>query len=83
MHVTYRVIIEPDQKGFHGYVPALKGCHTWGRTISDTRKKMQEAMELYISVLLEDGEKIPQDQGIEVFETVQVGAPKKGKRVYA
>lgn len=74
MNATYRAIIEPDQKGFHGFVPALKGCHTWGRTVVETRKKLNEAVELYISVLVEDGEKIPRDTSI--FETVQVGALK-------
>ncbi len=55
MNVTYRAIIEPDEKGFHGYVPALKGCHTWGRSLAGTRKNLQEAIQLYLSVLVEDG----------------------------
>ncbi len=83
MNVTYRAVIEPDQKGFHGYVPALKGCHTWGRTLTETRKKLQEAIQLYVSVLIDDGEDIPRDESIEVFETVEIVAGKKSKRVYA
>lgn len=59
MNVTYRAVIEPDQKGFHGYVPALKGCHTWGRSLAETRKKLQEAIQLYVSVLIDDGEDVP------------------------
>ncbi|MSR85742.1 type II toxin-antitoxin system HicB family antitoxin [Candidatus Uhrbacteria bacterium] len=50
MNATYRIIIEPDKKGFHGYVPALKGCHTWGKTIMETKRHLQEAMSLYIKI---------------------------------
>lgn len=82
MNVTYRAVIEPDEKGFRGYVPALKGCHTWGKSLIETRKNLQEAIQLYVSVLIEDGEEIPRDESIEVFETVEIVAPKK-KRVYA
>ena len=48
---TYRTIIEPDGKFFHGYVPALNGCHTYGKTITETKKFLKEAIELYIACL--------------------------------
>lgn len=72
MNITYRVIIEPDGKKFHGYVPALSGCHTWGKTIGETKKNLQEAIELYLESLIADGERIPQDQSFESFETVEI-----------
>ncbi|MFA6341012.1 MAG: type II toxin-antitoxin system HicB family antitoxin [Candidatus Paceibacterota bacterium] len=67
---TYRVIIEKDGKYFHGSVPALSGCHTFGKTIEETRKNLREAIELYLEVLREEKSKIPEDTGIESFETV-------------
>ena len=51
MDATYRVIIEKDSKGFHGYVPALRGCHTWGKTIEETKKHLNEAIGLYLESL--------------------------------
>lgn len=69
--VTYRVIIEPDEKGFHGYVPALRGCHTWGKTITETKKHLQEAMELFIESLVEHRELIPEDKSFETFESIK------------
>ena len=72
---TFRIIIEPDSKGFHGYVPALRGCHTWGKSISETKKHLREAMELYIECLLESNEPIPEDNSFESFETVSVKKP--------
>ena len=67
---TYRIIIEPDGKLFHGYVPALPGCHTFGKTISDTRKHVKEAISVYIQSLIDDEARIPEDKSFESFETV-------------
>ena len=67
---TYRVIIEKDGKHFHGYVPALLGCHTFGKTIEEARKHLREAIELYVECLMENKEKVPEDRGIETFETI-------------
>ena len=41
---TYRTIIEPDDKGYHGFVPLLKGVHTSGKTIEETKKNLDEAI---------------------------------------
>ncbi|MFH0755349.1 MAG: type II toxin-antitoxin system HicB family antitoxin [bacterium] len=73
---TYRVIIEEDGKYFHGYVPALLGCHTFGKTMEDTRKNLREAIELYLESLIKIKEKIPEDRGIETFETIMMSVRK-------
>jgi predicted RNase H-like HicB family nuclease len=31
----FTVVIEPDEEGFHAFVPALPGCHTFGVTIEE------------------------------------------------
>lgn len=69
---TYRVIIEPDGKEYHGYVPALPGCHTHGSSIEKTRKNLREAISLYIGHLSRKKEIIPEERGFESFETVAV-----------
>ncbi len=55
---------------FHGYVPALSGCHTFGKTIEETQKNLKDAISVYVSSLIADGEKIPEDNSFESFETV-------------
>ena len=81
---TYRIIIEPDEKNtFHGYVPALPGCHTWGKTIEATRVNVRDAIDAYLRSLQSDGEIIPEDRGIEIVETVTVPAVKKKFSAYA
>lgn len=69
--LTFRIIIEPDERGaFHGYVPALPGCHTWGKTIPETRKHLRDAMRAYLRSLKADGLPIPHDGGFELIETL-------------
>lgn len=56
---TFRTIIEPDEDNtFHGWVPLLKGCHTWGETIEKTRENLKEAIKAYLLSLKKDNEQI-------------------------
>ncbi|OGO36993.1 MAG: hypothetical protein A2Z03_01965 [Chloroflexi bacterium RBG_16_56_8] len=55
----FTVVIEPDEEGFHAYVPALPGCHTFGATVEEARTNIIEAMELHIESMKEDGESVP------------------------
>jgi predicted RNase H-like HicB family nuclease len=70
---TFRVIIEPDGKHFHAYVPALSGCHTFGKTITEAKKNVREAISVHIEGLVKLGEEIPTDNSFELFETVALG----------
>ncbi|MBI1755268.1 type II toxin-antitoxin system HicB family antitoxin [Candidatus Azambacteria bacterium] len=77
---TYRIIIEPDERNtFHAYVPALPGCHTWGKTIQEARKNAKDAIGAYVRVLVADGEKIPEDKGVEIIEMISFPSPMKRK----
>ena len=55
----YTVVIETDDDGYHAYVPALPGCHTFGNTLDEVRANIVEAMTLHIQCLVDDGEAIP------------------------
>lgn len=56
---NFTVVIEPDEKGFHAFVPALPGCHTFGDTLDEARANIAEAMELHIESMSEEGKLIP------------------------
>jgi len=74
---TYRVIIEPDEKGtFHAYVPALSGCHTWGESLEVARDNIRDALTAYVRSLIADGEPVPEDKGLETVETVSLAVNK-------
>ncbi len=67
---TFRIIIEPDEpKGYHGFVPLLKGVHTCGKTIEEVKKNLREAIICHIQGLLKDKQPIPQEE--ESLELVQ------------
>lgn len=52
MSYTFRTIIEKDGKYFHGYVPALLGCHTFGKTIEETQRNLKDAIKVYIESII-------------------------------
>ncbi|MEK7077746.1 MAG: type II toxin-antitoxin system HicB family antitoxin [Patescibacteria group bacterium] len=67
---TFRTIVEPDKpSGYHGFVPLLRGVHTYGNTLAEVKKNLKEAIICHVQGLLKDGEQIPQEH--EVLELVQ------------
>ena len=79
MNYTYRIIIEPDGKKFHAFVPALPGCHTFGKTIDEAKKHIHEAIQAYVESLILDKEPVPVDESFETFTTIKL----ESQRVYA
>ena len=73
----FRVVIKDDEfhdgtPAFTAHCPALPGCHTWGYTYEHALEMIQEAVELFIEVMQEDGERIPEDDFVEGEEGVVV-----------
>jgi len=57
-----QVILERDETGIYSVsCPSLPGCHSQGETIDDALVNIREAIELYLEVLAEDGQPIPND----------------------
>jgi len=72
---TYRTIIEPDETGYHGYVPLLKGVHTVGKTIEETKKNLEEAIRCHLEGLRKDSIVPPQERdSLEAIQTVTFNA---------
>lgn len=45
----YRVIFERDESGaWIARVPSVRGCHTHGRTLQQTRRRIREALGLWV-----------------------------------
>ena len=48
---NFTVIIEKDEDEFYiASVPALRGCHTQGKTMDELMKNVKEAIELCLEV---------------------------------
>ena len=72
---TFRTIIEPDEKGYHGFVPLLRGVHTIGKTIEKTKKNLDEAIQCHLEGLIKDNIIPPQEQNaIEAIQTFTIHA---------
>ncbi len=57
-----QVILERDETGIYSVsCPSLPGCHSQGETIDDALVNIREAIELYLEVLAEDRQPIPND----------------------
>lgn len=57
-----QVILIPDEDGgFAVEVPSLPGCISQGDTVEEALENIKEAIELYIEVLEEDGQPVPED----------------------
>lgn len=59
MKYDFTIVIEPDEKGFHAFVPLLPGCHSFGDTIDEAKSNIAEAIELHVECMIEEGEEIP------------------------
>ncbi|MBN1574498.1 MAG: type II toxin-antitoxin system HicB family antitoxin [Deltaproteobacteria bacterium] len=48
---SYKVVIERGKGGYYvGIVPALKGCHSQGKTMDELLFNIREAVELCLEV---------------------------------
>lgn len=67
---SFRIIIEPDEpRGYHGFVPLLRGLHAHGNTIEEVKKNLREAITCHLQGCLKDGVAIPKEE--ESLELIQ------------
>ncbi len=70
--MKYAVIIEQAATGFSAYVPDLPGCIATGATKAQVRQRIQEAVEIHLKSMMEDGDPIPEPR-----EQVDMTKPRK------
>ncbi len=58
--LAYAVVIEWGPRNYSAYVPDLPGCVSTGKTVEETTRNIQEAIELHLEGMREDGEPIPE-----------------------
>ena len=57
--MRYVMIIETGNRNYSAYLPDLPGCIATGKTVEEVRQRMQEAIELHLAGMREDGLPIP------------------------
>jgi len=81
--VNLNIIFRSEPEGgFTVLVPALPGCITYGKDLSEAQKMAQEAITLYLEDMLADGEKLPQDTQTYLTNT-EVQLPSVKQTVHA
>lgn len=46
---SYRAVVERDESGaWLARVPEVRGCHTYGRTLDQVRRRLREALALWV-----------------------------------
>lgn len=67
--MKYTVILEEGEDGYIiAHVPALKGCHTQGKTREEAIANAKEAIEAYIGSLKKHNDPIPEDINAVVID---------------
>lgn len=58
--MKYLIVIEPTSTGYSAYSPDLPGCVSTGGSREDVERNMQEAIELHVEGLREEGYPVPE-----------------------
>ncbi len=58
--MRYAVVIEKAERNYAAYVPDLPGCVATGQTLEEIEKQIQEAIQLHLRGMQEDGLPIPE-----------------------
>ena len=58
--MKYGIVIEKAPRNYSAYVPDLPGCVSTGRSVSDVRRNIREAIELHLDGMRQDGQPIPE-----------------------
>ena len=66
--MRYSVVVhQAEEGGSWVAVPALPGCYSQGESVDDALGNVQEAIELYLGVLRDEGRDAPKDDDV-VFQ---------------
>ena len=69
MH-RYLIVIEKANGNYSAYSPDLPGCIAAGKTVSETKKNMIEAVNLHIEGLRSEGLPIPKGEASSEYVTL-------------
>ena len=63
----YTIVIRPDDNGtFVAYVPAIPGCHAWGRTPDEARAELTNVFAMIREEYESEGRPLPRDVELTV-----------------
>lgn len=57
--MKYAFVIESGANNLSGYVPDVPGCIATGQSVDEVCQRLQEALELHVEGMVEDGLPLP------------------------
>ena len=72
LKLSFTVIVQNDDEGFHAYCPAFKGLHVDGINVDEAIKNATEAAIAYVNSMALHGEPLPLGPDCKVFEEEQI-----------
>jgi predicted RNase H-like HicB family nuclease len=64
---NYTVVLRPDDNGtFIAYVPAIAGCHAWGKTTEEAQAELIQVFEMIREEYQAAGQELPEDVEVAV-----------------
>lgn len=72
---AFKVVVEPDNGGFHAYCPALRsyGAVTQGATEEEALQHINEVVQMIVDELVEEGTPVPANpKEVDIFEGMRV-----------
>ncbi len=68
----YTIIIRPEDNGtFAAYVPAIAGCHAWGKTPDEAQAELINVFEMIQDEYKEEGRLLPEDVDVKAIHACQ------------
>ena len=68
----YTIIIRPEDNGtFTAYVPAIAGCHAWGKTPDEAQAELINVFEMIQEEYKEEGRLLPEDVDVKAIHACQ------------
>jgi predicted RNase H-like HicB family nuclease len=78
MRYRVLVVLEKAPRNYSAYAPDVPGCIAAGKTIEETLKLMQEALQSHLEWMAQDGDPMPEISAVDahVLE-IEVSTPTK------
>ncbi|MFH1539402.1 MAG: type II toxin-antitoxin system HicB family antitoxin [bacterium] len=67
----FLVVIERAGENYSAYSPDIPGCVATGATKEEVEHNMQEAIEMHVKGLIEDGQPVPEQTSIGEYFAVR------------
>jgi predicted RNase H-like HicB family nuclease len=68
----YTVVLRPDDNGtFVAFVPAIPGCHAWGKTPEEAQAELLNVFDMIREEYEEEGRMLPDDVDVKAVYACQ------------